>query len=1722
MKNIYIVLFLLFSSFINAQKVDYDQSSKWFWGLNLGGTWQTTDVSNKTGAGWGIIIGKSYNYNYGKPFSFDIRARYLNGNWYGQDSDSSKLSGLEKGSALYGYQNGLGYTYHNYKSNVHRLALELAIHLNALTQRTGLDPYVFGGVGITWNRTYGNLTDSSNLLTSPTLYNYTQNGISNISFDNSYETALDGYSNYRANFMPSLGFGLGYHIRKRTTIGFEHKTTFTLKDNFDAVNSTLPRSKNDLYHYTSLYLKFRLRARGSVGGSSTNNNTNFNTSCPLPIINIISQNNQTTNQGVFKIQATISNVSSSNFIKLTGANNLQLPFIYNSATKNFEATVNLTQGANTFYIKADNNCGNDNKSITINYNNCSLPSGSFTNPINGQVSVQSPNYVISALLNGIQNASNIAIYQNGTKLITQSFNVNSGVVQANVILQAGVNNFRIDLTNACGTSSLTTTVNYNNCIAPNIQVTSPSSSGSTVGSSNYNLTAQISNFGSGNTQVTLNGVNLTNYTNNNGQLQVPLNLSIGNNTITIRTTNNCGTDSETTTINYQNCSAPIITINQPSMNAISNVALATLKAKVENAANKQSIQVLLNNINVPVFSYNANTKMVEANLTLIPGSNTITISSTNSCGSDIETITLNYDNCKAPIVDITNTTNQTQNMNAYVLNATVQNMPSTDGLVLTQNGTVVNYSYVNGVLSSAVSLLPGVNTFKLSATRSCGNSSETIVVNYNDCIAPSVSILNPAGAGLTVNNSNFIFKAIAINITNNQQIDFKFNGQTLPVTLNNGQIEANVTLINGNNSFSIKVSNTCGNDSKTSSVNLVNCVPPQISVNNPISNNTTVTNSVFTYQATISGINSASGISFKQNGQTKPFNFSNGILSASITLVAGNNNISITATNDCGVDIETSAIIYDNCVPPVITFTNPNQLNITTTNSQFNIQAQITNSTSQGITLTQNGISKTFNFSNNVFTSLLTLIPGNNTIAVSTTNSCGNDIQFINVTYNNCIAPVLSITHPSIAGNTVNNASYNFEAVVENISAISGITLTHNGNVVSGASLNNGQISANINLVPGLNSFSVAAINACGNAVKTTTVNYNNCSAPVLNILSPSTNATTVTSANYTLSLSASNIENVSQVSLTQNGTLLQNVSLANGQITSAITLVPGVNNFYASINNSCGNDSKNFSINYDNCIAPSVTINNVSTSRPTYNSNYLFSANLQNINSSQGISLTLNGTSIPNFNFVNGLLTANVVLSQGSNIFVVTVQNSCGTNNASLTVNYENCNTPIIHVNTNPVSGSTTSSSQISFSAQILNFNSNTVIDLSMNGTSVNNFTNNNGVVNYTANLPIGQTSILLSATNGCGSDMSTYTINRCENATASLINPSAESTLSSVSNQSISFNISNANPNSISISQNGTVLSNFNLISNSFSGNVNLVEGLNTFVLSINTPCNQITKTITITYQPVSNQSGNNTPTNLGGSGADTTGTHNNNGHGNNEDGVDSSNPGQGSGGPNGQTDTNGGVDDENGNGGNTNSNQSGSNAPTNVGGSGADTTGTHNNNGHGNNTDGIDSSNPGQGSGGPNGQTDTNGGVDDENGNGGSTTPTNNGGSTNQGGSNTPTNNGGSTNQGGSNTPTNNGGSTNSSGTNSNSGNQNNGGGKNSNSNGSENNSPNSNKQNPQNKSNQNKPVPVVKDGKKDIPKTDPKKNETDTSKTNKKETPKEPINPVKKTNVKGGGR
>ena len=134
--------------------------------------------------GWGLTLGKSFNYDYGNIFSFDLRGRYLRGRWYGQNSMMDSISmdnfdptiNVNDASAhqlAQLYQNNYGGYYHNYEADIHRIALELVLHFNRFREKTRIDPYIFGGVGLTFKKSMGDFLDvNGNLYDETTLMNH--------------------------------------------------------------------------------------------------------------------------------------------------------------------------------------------------------------------------------------------------------------------------------------------------------------------------------------------------------------------------------------------------------------------------------------------------------------------------------------------------------------------------------------------------------------------------------------------------------------------------------------------------------------------------------------------------------------------------------------------------------------------------------------------------------------------------------------------------------------------------------------------------------------------------------------------------------------------------------------------------------------------------------------------------------------------------------------------------------------------------------------------------------------------------------------------------------------------------------------------------------------------------------------------------------------------------------------------------------------------------------------------------------------------------------------------------------------------------------------------------------------------------------------------------------------------------------------------------------------
>jgi hypothetical protein len=714
MKEILLTLFTFsFCIIISAQKIDYDNTSKLFMGVNLGGTWNTTDVKYKLGAGWGLTLGKSYNYNYGKIVSFDIRARYLSGNWYGQDTSISSLADYSGTALSYYKPQGI---IHNFKSKTRRLALELVVHLNGLTEKTGIDPYVFGGIGLTFNRTYGNLFDS--------LSNYQYPADLN-SLDDTYESVLDDYDakKYEVNVMPSLGFGLGYQIGKATTIGIEHKTTFTQKDAFDGLRNSSPRSKNDLYHYTSLYIQFRVNKT-----PRENPLPNHTVSCPKPIIKFSnsSRDNSVSTSPQFTINASVTKVAGMSNISLLNSSNIMVPYSYDSYSNQISANVILNPGINIFTLTATNECGLDQKTITIQYKDCIDPSLTFINPSSERTIVRVPSFTFSASINGLQSTQGILVYQNGVLLNNISYNPTTRILQSNVTLQPGLNTFTVSLTNNCGSASSSTTVTYENCIKPKITSTNPITN-TVVSLPALRLKATIDNITSKeNITVTLNGrqVSTTIYNTTTKTADISLQLSSRTNTIIISATNNCGSDNETIIINLNDCIAPIVTIN--GRNSIVSTAAYSLSARIVNMPSRDGITVTLNG---SPQNFTFSNGQLTSNINLQVGENKLIVSAVRNCGTDSKTIIINLDDCIAPAVTI-NGRNSTVSAAPYSLSASIVNMPSKAGITVTLNGSPQRFTFSNGQLISNINLQAGENILIVSAVRNCGTDSKTVSIIY--------------------------------------------------------------------------------------------------------------------------------------------------------------------------------------------------------------------------------------------------------------------------------------------------------------------------------------------------------------------------------------------------------------------------------------------------------------------------------------------------------------------------------------------------------------------------------------------------------------------------------------------------------------------------------------------------------------------------------------------------------------------------------------------------------------------------------------------------------------------------------------------------------------------------------------------------------------------------------------------------------------------------------
>lgn len=1568
MKYFYtLIVSLLLTTTLFSQKVNYDNDSRWFWGLNIGGTWTKTDVPHKLDLGYGLILGHQFNYNYGKPISFDLRLRYLTGLWKGYNTDSTNVAA----NPVYSDYNSLNKpVVLNFGTRLHELSLELAIHFNKLRERTGWDPYIFGGVGYTWYQTKGDLYGSDGFeyaydSTKLASGSYTQNEIYSLT-DKKFDTDLNSPASM-GRFMPSVGIGLGYQVGKGVSLGIEHKTTFTMTDNFDGHVQAKGKYANDWYHYTSFYLKFHIRShynhttyQDTVRQPVVNNPQFTQATNVPPVVDFTnpSVSGTTVNSSNYVIKGKIQHVKSSSNVVFRQNGNYISNFTFNPSTQEFQSIVTLVPGQNTFELTGTNDVGSDMDQTVINYirETPTPPVVTYSNPASNPTTVQSATFNLVGTVLNVTGKDKITMTLNGNPVVF-TYNPSTRAINSTLNLITGSNIVTTTGTNQYGSDSETATIIYQpqqTIQPPVVYFVNPNINPYTVNQNTFALTADVLNVADAqHVSFKQNGTINNNFAYNAQTDKFTSNviLNAGQNVFEVIGTNAAGSASATTIIIYNRAAPkpPIVTITNPGTNPYETSSnVFNLNATVLNVTQKSQVKVTLNGVNLPNFTYNAASNGVTEALNLVTGANVVKVTGTNADGTDFKQTTIIYKpaaTVQPPVVQFTNpnvdpytTSTGTHNVVASVLHVTNQS-----GVNVNVNGTnITNFTYANSAASFPVTLIEGANVITVTGTNTAGTASETQTIIYRKPVAvqpPVVSFIDPSLNPAVSLNASYAVKARVRFVNAASQIVLKINGQVstnFVYTASSELMEFTTGLVNGANVIEITAINPAGSDAETTVINYRApnpTLPPVVTITYPALNPHTVNLASSNVSATVLNVDNQQQIQVSVNGtpySAFTYSTSTKVLSMNLSLILGANNVTITATNSAGTASDATQIIFkrDEVIkPPFVTFINPAIPGQTVSSAAYVMKGRVTNVTNQSqIVVKEDGLVVnpsfwTFDPATLEVTFNHTLNAGNNIFEITGTNAGGSHTASTSIIYKKievpCNKPVIAFSNPAAQNVSVENAQFTLKANVTNITSVNQVEVYLNGNLQAVGNLNTStlEFDKTVTLIEGANSIEIKATNSCGTATSTTVVIMKPkvipCIAPEIVRLKPTAEEMITESESVSVAATVSNIALASQIQFKVDGnTVPFNYDEGSHTITSTAALSEGEHILTIFVRNECGSKQLTWKVTRTVCRPPVVVITSSSTPNNSVvtSDGFNLSGTVSNVENRSEISVTQNGQAIGFvFNQQTGVITIDRNLVLGANAFVIHAKNRCGENSKTINVLRNEVVTvapPTIQITSPSITPLETDQSAQTVQIMTTGVTSASQVSVTLNGVATNFEYKASGGVRFNASYVSGANVIVATAVTagGTATDTKTVIYNAPEVIPAPVIlltNPGTCPATFPVGNVTISGTVQNvSNASQVSILYNGT--------------NVEFTSAIESNVLTFSFVVNVTLSTVSVPLViTATNASGTDTKSCL----ISAARTNGNNGHGNNTDGNDESNPGNGSGGPTGET--GGSTDDENGNG-------------------------------------------------------------------------------------------------------------------------------------------------------------------------------------------------------------
>jgi len=620
--------------------------------------------------------------------------------------------------------------------------------------------------------------------------------------------------------------------------------------------------------------------------------------------------------------------------------------------------------------------------------------------------------------------------------------------------------------------------------------------------------------------------------------------------------------------------------------------------------------------------------------------------------------------------------------------AEVINIRRKSQVFITHNGLAIPFDYKNGNLSMDLLLEDGINTIVITAENSAGKAqAEQIIIleepEYED--PPQIRFLNPVRPDMVVNESRYNLSAEILNMERARDIRLLVNGRVLSnfrYDLNSQILTATLSLSEGINPIELSATNRRGQAAATTQIIYeIPVLPPTIKRVIPSSTPHRTSEATQPIRLDITQINTQRGdqIRFMYNGFTSnrfEYDNRNGRLTANLNLEIGQNFLTVTVVNKEGEARLDLVVIREQIIvlpPPPRIVINAQQVgkpgasgnncdidiraNVTNVNSKNDITVRIGNSNFQGFTFSP--------ISGQV--RIQAGIPiGNTTVVITASNPAGTVNESVVLA---CTQAPIVVGKPTVAisqprnNATVAERTQTLRASVTNVNSQGEIRVFINGNELRSFTWDQrtNTVSVNVNLLTGVNELSIRVQNAGGSANDAVKVNYRQPSPPTVVINAPMNNGKLkekITSFEATVT----QITQVSQVTVRQNGTIISNVRLNGNKVLTDLELNTGENMINIEVRNEDGNANASVRVSYE--LDAPVIIGRIPSKDTTIQDVRLnFSARILNIKAASQVSISLNGRVIPRptFDVKTGQLSNRMVLRAGRNVIIVDATNAAG-----------------------------------------------------------------------------------------------------------------------------------------------------------------------------------------------------------------------------------------------------------------------------------------------------------------------------------------------------------------------------------------------------------------------------------------------------------------------------